>query len=441
MASALFAMEDNGFLQTDFSSVLGNRQDCRQASKEAMITTINPVSETDLLCDGVLMDFTHEFSERPDTFLLTGSDSSGTGVSENLEDLFPEWLGVKGYDVLGAEGAEESDLASTQTPVGLVNSENSGESSALAPPPFLASELHTQGSSGSQIEDTLWANEVPNLPDIVDLASGGSCTAEFDPDMNHDLGMRGAGAGLLALSLPTGALPVDCSGVDGYSGAGIDTCQRTIGSWDMESGTLPGTIAGETIRSTHELHPRLASRFEAVFDSKPDHMMQDFKNRELSIRMRPGDHFCKHADGASETGDDSSGNFFLPSMPAQKSEGDTGSACGEHKWSFFQQGAEIQRAHSFTHSSTPAKTHGRGRKRRAVQSAAVQNSLGRDSALSRRQPQQAAAKAGMSGQACLNCGTTSTPLWRGGPQGPKTLCNACGVRYMKSNKRPRERQV
>jgi len=50
------------------------------------------------------MDFTHEFSERPDTFLLTGSDSSGTGVSENLEDLFPEWLGVKGYDVLGAEG-------------------------------------------------------------------------------------------------------------------------------------------------------------------------------------------------------------------------------------------------------------------------------------------------------------------------------------------------
>jgi len=49
MASALFAMEDNGFLQTDFSSVLGNRQDCRQASKEAMITTINPVSETDLV--------------------------------------------------------------------------------------------------------------------------------------------------------------------------------------------------------------------------------------------------------------------------------------------------------------------------------------------------------------------------------------------------------
>mmetsp|Transcript_5634 Transcript_5634/g.15772 ORF Transcript_5634/g.15772 Transcript_5634/m.15772 type:complete len:235 (+) Transcript_5634:732-1436(+) len=44
-------------------------------------------------------------------------------------------------------------------------------------------------------------------------------------------------------------------------------------------------------------------------------------------------------------------------------------------------------------------------------------------------------------QTCLSCGTTSTPLWRGGPDGPKTLCNACGVRYMKSNKRPRDKRV
>eukprot|EP00955_Chlamydomonas_euryale_P061236 357951-Chlamydomonas_euryale.AAC.11 len=35
------------------------------------------------------------------------------------------------------------------------------------------------------------------------------------------------------------------------------------------------------------------------------------------------------------------------------------------------------------------------------------------------------------GQACTACGATSTPVWRYGPQGPKTLCNACGVRYMK----------
>lgn len=27
-----------------------------------------------------------------------------------------------------------------------------------------------------------------------------------------------------------------------------------------------------------------------------------------------------------------------------------------------------------------------------------------------------------------------TPVWRAGPNGPKTLCNACGVRYMKTVK-------
>ncbi|KAH7431954.1 hypothetical protein KP509_07G000700 [Ceratopteris richardii] len=30
---------------------------------------------------------------------------------------------------------------------------------------------------------------------------------------------------------------------------------------------------------------------------------------------------------------------------------------------------------------------------------------------------------------CLHCGSTKTPQWRAGPMGPKTLCNACGVRY------------
>ncbi|CAA0815851.1 GATA transcription factor 5 [Striga hermonthica] len=30
---------------------------------------------------------------------------------------------------------------------------------------------------------------------------------------------------------------------------------------------------------------------------------------------------------------------------------------------------------------------------------------------------------------CTHCGVTRTPQWRAGPCGPKTLCNACGVRY------------
>lgn len=30
---------------------------------------------------------------------------------------------------------------------------------------------------------------------------------------------------------------------------------------------------------------------------------------------------------------------------------------------------------------------------------------------------------------CTHCEITKTPQWREGPLGPKTLCNACGVRY------------
>ncbi|KAJ6814840.1 putative GATA transcription factor 22 isoform X1 [Iris pallida] len=35
---------------------------------------------------------------------------------------------------------------------------------------------------------------------------------------------------------------------------------------------------------------------------------------------------------------------------------------------------------------------------------------------------------------CSDCSTTKTPLWRSGPQGPKSLCNACGIRQMKARR-------
>lgn len=32
---------------------------------------------------------------------------------------------------------------------------------------------------------------------------------------------------------------------------------------------------------------------------------------------------------------------------------------------------------------------------------------------------------------CVECGEEKTPQWRRGPKGPKTLCNACGIRDMR----------
>ncbi|OAY61885.1 GATA transcription factor 16 [Manihot esculenta] len=37
-------------------------------------------------------------------------------------------------------------------------------------------------------------------------------------------------------------------------------------------------------------------------------------------------------------------------------------------------------------------------------------------------------------KSCIDCHTTRTPCWRSGPAGPKTLCNACGIRYRKKKR-------
>ncbi|WCJ19238.1 GATA transcription factor 29 [Euphorbia peplus] len=44
---------------------------------------------------------------------------------------------------------------------------------------------------------------------------------------------------------------------------------------------------------------------------------------------------------------------------------------------------------------------------------------------------------------CTNsrCNTNDTPMWRKGPLGPKTLCNACGIKYRKEAERKRAREA
>jgi hypothetical protein len=35
---------------------------------------------------------------------------------------------------------------------------------------------------------------------------------------------------------------------------------------------------------------------------------------------------------------------------------------------------------------------------------------------------------------CAQCRAAKTPQWRTGPEGPKTLCNACGIAFLKARK-------
>ncbi|KZT09832.1 uncharacterized protein LAESUDRAFT_711730 [Laetiporus sulphureus 93-53] len=54
-----------------------------------------------------------------------------------------------------------------------------------------------------------------------------------------------------------------------------------------------------------------------------------------------------------------------------------------------------------------------------------------DSAAPKPRPQPSEAQPNPEGQTCLGCHATSTPEWRRGPMGPRTLCNACGLVYAK----------
>ncbi|KAL5702603.1 hypothetical protein ACHQM5_027802 [Ranunculus cassubicifolius] len=44
-------------------------------------------------------------------------------------------------------------------------------------------------------------------------------------------------------------------------------------------------------------------------------------------------------------------------------------------------------------------------------------------------------------RSCQHCQAKTTPEWREGPLGPRTLCNACGVRYKSGRLLPEYRPV
>ncbi|KAK1264732.1 GATA transcription factor 12 [Acorus gramineus] len=78
---------------------------------------------------------------------------------------------------------------------------------------------------------------------------------------------------------------------------------------------------------------------------------------------------------------------------------------------------------------------GKSRTKRSRSSAAAHSSWSSSSRLSPTTTTSAASSpkkreaASTEGRKCRHCLTEKTPQWRTGPMGPKTLCNACGVRY------------
>ena len=66
------------------------------------------------------------------------------------------------------------------------------------------------------------------------------------------------------------------------------------------------------------------------------------------------------------------------------------------------------------------------------------SSLGRENAVARPTAPDNKKKIKVTDEyVCTDCGTRESPEWRKGPSGPKTLCNACGLRWAKREKKRR----
>lgn len=88
----------------------------------------------------------------------------------------------------------------------------------------------------------------------------------------------------------------------------------------------------------------------------------------------------------------------------------------------------------FLHSETPLPGKARSKRSRAAPgdwSTRLVHLVAPEQAKAAPAPakKREGANAECPGRKCLHCGAEKTPQWRTGPMGPKTLCNACGVRF------------
>lgn len=87
-------------------------------------------------------------------------------------------------------------------------------------------------------------------------------------------------------------------------------------------------------------------------------------------------------------------------------------------------------------SNTTSSFHGRSRSKRSRSTSSWTSSLQNPNATTNKNKESSVHTRERSSsmnedvpRRCTHCASEKTPQWRTGPLGPKTLCNACGVRY------------
>lgn len=83
----------------------------------------------------------------------------------------------------------------------------------------------------------------------------------------------------------------------------------------------------------------------------------------------------------------------------------------------------------YDHLKVPVRARSKGRSRRRPGIADISGQQFPWTQPSDKNSKEEVMKVSTIGRKCHHCGSEKTPQWRAGPLGPKTLCNACGVRF------------
>ncbi|KAL4302518.1 hypothetical protein GQ457_10G017830 [Hibiscus cannabinus] len=135
---------------------------------------------------------------------------------------------------------------------------------------------------------------------------------------------------------------------------------------------------------------------------------EDLQKLQLISGIKTRPELCNEIDNAMDSGDTDNNPIFHPDMTAPAKARSKRSRAAPCNWA-----TRLLVLSPTTSSSEPPSHNHPGKK--PVKTTSSKKKSGDEGSSDRRK--------------CLHCATEKTPQWRTGPMGPKTLCNACGVRY------------
>ncbi|WRT69488.1 uncharacterized protein IL334_006474 [Kwoniella shivajii] len=119
-------------------------------------------------------------------------------------------------------------------------------------------------------------------------------------------------------------------------------------------------------------------------------------------------------------------------LPTRKSSlGNNTSPIKMHPYQLSSSPSSAETSPSSSRSSSPTRIASSSTKPKAKTGRPPKE--GKEKEKKRKKSTAGTGKEGEGMHVCVTCGRTDSPEWRKGPLGPKTLCNACGLRWAKRN--------